>query len=163
MPLHSQTSSSVHCRLWCVCHQRNTSPAHSPHDCARARLRARGQLGNGETGEYFVKGNKIAHNFVTAPARITSFVSRDAKSKVTAEHGDVRFAAVASGRNHSLALERAPGKRVFSWGFGEPRPRHAEKCSHSHSSILCVELYCQAVPGLTNERARQARVLIGLW
>ncbi|KAG5182395.1 regulator of chromosome condensation 1/beta-lactamase-inhibitor protein II [Tribonema minus] len=77
-----------------------------------------GQLGNDTNGEFFVSGNKIAFDFKPSPFQITEFVKRDEKHKLVETSADVRFCAVACGRNHTIALERPPGKRIFSWGFG---------------------------------------------
>jgi alpha-tubulin suppressor-like RCC1 family protein len=56
---------------------------------------------------------------LTATAATEQFVSKDSKHKLLETFSDVRFSAVACGKNHTVALEAAPGRRLFSWGFGK--------------------------------------------
>lgn len=98
-----------------------------------------GQLGNGETGEYFVSASKMAFSNCHAFTKRATFChapdqklyqtikSRDATKVVPLQETmDIRIASIACGKHHSLALE-APRKdegessisRVFSWGCGD--------------------------------------------
>lgn len=45
-------------------------------------------------------------------------VMQDARTKTVEELRGVELADIACGKNHSVAVERAPGTRVFTWGFG---------------------------------------------
>lgn len=65
-----------------------------------------GQLGNGTTGEYIAKANKIDYSYVESP-EIRALQS---------PAGCAQVADVACGNNHTLAL-MADGT-VFTWGFG---------------------------------------------
>jgi len=87
-----------------------------------------GQLGNGETGEYFVTANKLAfsncnvftkrNTFCHAPNE--KFHLPSDKTKVVPLNDEVRIQAIACGKNHTLALEAQSDQkpRVFSWGCG---------------------------------------------
>ena len=108
-----------------------------------------GQLGNGETGEYFVTANKLAFTNSYGWQAQAIFHqtdptddSRNDQSKKTAPiPHKIRLQDIACGKHHSLALE-APSSnsapRAFSWGCGnygclghgrqadEYFPRHVE-------------------------------------
>lgn len=87
-----------------------------------------GQLGNGKTGEFIQEAKRgLQYDHVTAPTALRVFLTKDQRGTVTASHpaAEVRFCAVAAGKNHCLCLEdwRGPGgealqrgNRVFSWG-----------------------------------------------
>lgn len=87
-----------------------------------------GQLGNGETGEYFVTANKLAFananafslrsTFCHAPGESSWNVTSDLK--VVPLNQDIRIGYIACGKHHTVAIE-APSDsppRVFSWGCG---------------------------------------------
>ncbi|KAG7353787.1 S-layer protein [Nitzschia inconspicua] len=89
-----------------------------------------GQLGNGETGEYFVTANKLAfansYGFLPQTIYHETDDSDDGRSDqnkrtVVIPH-DVRIQDIAAGKHHALALEAPsnddPGTRIFSWGCG---------------------------------------------
>lgn len=96
-----------------------------------------GQLGNGETGEYFVTASKIAFanatsfqrrsDFVSAPADI-NFSYEDSKKNTNIplpDASDIRIGSIACGKNHTVAVEAhctnqnsAQSVRVFTWGCG---------------------------------------------
>lgn len=89
-----------------------------------------GQLGNGETGEYFVSANKLA--FTNAYGFEPQVIfhhsdpndsSRNDQQKKTAPlTQEIRVQDIACGKHHALALEapasNAKGTRLFSWGCG---------------------------------------------
>lgn len=90
-----------------------------------------GQLGNGETGEYFVAANKLAFaNCYGFLIRTMFHQNDDAGGGSHNEQSrrtvpipyDLRFQDIAAGKHHCLALEApsksTPGTRVFSWGSG---------------------------------------------
>eukprot|EP00934_Nitzschia_sp_Nitz4_P005622 Nitzschia sp. Nitz4//scaffold7_size249615//167735//169435//NITZ4_001191-RA/size249615-processed-gene-0.150-mRNA-1//1//CDS//3329558484//5612//frame0 len=89
-----------------------------------------GQLGNGETGEYFVSANKLAFaNAYGFEARKIFHHSdpndstrNDQQKKTAPLPQDIRLQEIACGKHHTVAIE-APasnehGTRVFSWGSG---------------------------------------------
>ncbi len=93
-----------------------------------------GQLGNGETGEYFITASKLAFanatkfekrtTFVHSPADIGSNLEESKKTTIPlADSDDIRIGHISCGRNHTIAVE-APAKnkthpaRVFTWGCG---------------------------------------------
>lgn len=94
-----------------------------------------GQLGNGETGEYFVTASKLAFANATKFERRTTFVYSPADSGQTnleevkkatiplSDSDDIRIGHISCGKNHTIAIE-APSKnkthaaRVFTWGCG---------------------------------------------
>lgn len=84
-----------------------------------------GQLGNGETGEYFITANKLAFaNCLKFTLRTTfCHAINDNHDKIVPlpDSLDIRLASVACGKHHCIAVER-PSKqhraRVFSWGCG---------------------------------------------
>jgi alpha-tubulin suppressor-like RCC1 family protein len=88
-----------------------------------------GQLGNGETGEYFVSANKISftNSYGFLPQLIYNQTDPDDESrndqskKITPIPHEIRLQDIACGKHHALALE-APSEnssqRVFSWGCG---------------------------------------------
>lgn len=97
-----------------------------------------GQLGNGETGEYFVTASKLDYancNIFTLQNR---FMERDpaqefsgsssATDKLVPIQEDIRIQHIACGKHHTLAVEAdyeeededdPPRPRVFSWGCGD--------------------------------------------
>jgi len=89
-----------------------------------------GQLGNGETGEYFVSANKLAYAnaYGFGPQLIYHHTdpndnSHNEQSKKTAPMSqEIRLQDIACGKHHSIALEapakNAKGTRLFSWGCG---------------------------------------------
>ena len=94
-----------------------------------------GQLGNGETGEYFVTASKLAFANCNVFTLRNQFVERDptqesSKDKVVPIAEDIRFQSISCGKNHTLAVEAnysedgagdddiPPRPRVFSWGCG---------------------------------------------
>mmetsp|Transcript_37775 Transcript_37775/g.55361 ORF Transcript_37775/g.55361 Transcript_37775/m.55361 type:complete len:598 (+) Transcript_37775:3-1796(+) len=99
-----------------------------------------GQLGNGETGEYFVTASKIAFANSTKFERRAIFVqsaadaegglvtdSKDsAKMIPLPDSADIAIGSISCGKNHTIAVEapikESPGQsassRVFSWGCG---------------------------------------------
>lgn len=87
-----------------------------------------GQLGNGETGEYFVSANKLAFSNCNLFTKRTTFCHapteklhvNNEKAKVVPLDEDIRIGQIATGKHHTLALE-APSNhkpRVFSFGCG---------------------------------------------
>uniref|UniRef100_A0A7S2S1V5 Uncharacterized protein n=1 Tax=Eucampia antarctica TaxID=49252 RepID=A0A7S2S1V5_9STRA len=101
-----------------------------------------GQLGNGETGEYFVAANKISFAngtkferrgiFVqtqeeadaaasgTAPSNIST--GDDKKMVPLPDSVNIVIASISCGKNHAIAVEAAStsqSPRVFSWGCGD--------------------------------------------
>ncbi len=79
-----------------------------------------GQLGNGQTGEYFVTASKLAFANETKLTRRSVFVRRDAtkadsvSANVSAtaplpDANDIRIGSVACGKNHTVAIEAARG------------------------------------------------------
>jgi len=93
-----------------------------------------GQLGNGETGEYFIAANKIGFANDSKFERRSVFVWKsddyeDAKKPCgpLPDSDDVRIGSIACGKNHTIAVEAPLRKsstatnepqRVFSWGCG---------------------------------------------
>eukprot|EP00797_Seminavis_robusta_P011653 Sro188_g081280.2 (616) ;mRNA; f:74842-77090 len=98
-----------------------------------------GQLGNGETGEYFVTASKLAFANCNVFTLRDTFMERDpaeesARSsykhdKLTKIQEDIRIQSIACGKNHTIAVEANYEKdeeddddhqrlRVFSWGCG---------------------------------------------
>ncbi|CAM9247034.1 unnamed protein product [Ascophyllum nodosum] len=77
-----------------------------------------GQLGSGTTGEFIEKAGKISYDLVLSPSVISVFISKDPRSKAVEELRGIELADVSCGKNHCVALERAPRARVFTWGFG---------------------------------------------
>lgn len=97
-----------------------------------------GQLGNGETGEYFISANKLAFANATKLERRTLFVqsamdaglpisssSEESKTRMVplVDSSSIVFASIACGRNHTIAVEASSpdttfSPRVFSWGSG---------------------------------------------
>ena len=90
-----------------------------------------GQLANGETGEHFVKANKLAFNNSFGFHAQMVFVenhpddsnSSDLSRKTITIKSKIKIQDIAAGKHHALALE-APsvgdgvGTRIFSWGCG---------------------------------------------
>lgn len=94
-----------------------------------------GQLGNGETGEYFIAANKIGFANATKFERRSRFVCTQADlghtnledtKKVTetmSDSNDIRIGNISCGKNHTVAVEapiknRTHPPRVFTWGCG---------------------------------------------
>jgi alpha-tubulin suppressor-like RCC1 family protein len=91
-----------------------------------------GQLGNGETGEYFIAANKIGFANATKFERRSVFVHKvgdsmeDAKKPPVPmpDSDHIRIGSISCGKNHTIAVE-APFsnkdvgcQRVFTWGCG---------------------------------------------
>jgi alpha-tubulin suppressor-like RCC1 family protein len=91
-----------------------------------------GQLGNGETGEYFVSANKLAfaNGYGFSPQVVFHQTEQDPdgdgrrndqSKKTVAMSGEIRLMDIACGKHHTIALE-APNnqnhQRIFSWGCG---------------------------------------------
>jgi alpha-tubulin suppressor-like RCC1 family protein len=89
-----------------------------------------GQLGNGETGEYFVSANKLAYAnaYAFEPQVIYHHTdpndnSHNNNNKKTAPLAQViRLQEIACGKHHTIAIEapasNVKGTRIFSWGCG---------------------------------------------
>lgn len=89
-----------------------------------------GQLGNGETGEYFVTANKLAfaNAYAFGPQLIFHSTDPDDSNRSTQQKKtvpltqEIRLQDIACGKHHALALEapasNATGTRLFSWGCG---------------------------------------------
>lgn len=97
-----------------------------------------GQLGNGETGQYFVAANKLAFANAQSFTKRTTFChapnekiygSSDTNTKVVPLTEDIRIQQVVCGKHHSIALEantmpnttttEHQQPRVFTWGCGD--------------------------------------------
>lgn len=97
-----------------------------------------GQLGNGETGEYFIAANKIGFANASKFERRWEFVQSEADSSshhssklddkkkqtmvVLPDSADICISSISCGKNHAIAVE-APSSnnvtpRVFTWGCG---------------------------------------------
>jgi hypothetical protein len=92
-----------------------------------------GQLGNGETGEYFIAANKIGFANSTKFERRSLFVQKEPRSGMyeaktppapLPDSDNIRIGSISCGKNHTVAVE-APFKdsshgpqRVFTWGCG---------------------------------------------
>lgn len=74
-----------------------------------------GQLGHNTDGRYFVTSNKLQFKCELVPRRVQVFIDRSREGHVVPVE-DVRIVDVASGLNHTIALDEK--KRCFSWGFG---------------------------------------------
>ncbi|GMH87521.1 hypothetical protein TL16_g10880, partial [Triparma laevis f. inornata] len=87
-----------------------------------------GQLGNGETGEYFVTASKLAFTNESKLTQRRNFVRRDLnfregdEPEVLVDSMEVRIGSIACGKNHTVAIECQREKnapvRVFTWGSG---------------------------------------------
>ena len=91
-----------------------------------------GQLGNGETGEYFVTASKLDYANCNIFTLRNQFMERDpaqefagsSNDKLVPINEDIRIQHIACGKNHTLAVEAnyeddddEPARlRVFSWG-----------------------------------------------
>lgn len=85
-----------------------------------------GQLGNGETGEYFVSANKLAYANCNVFTRRSTFCHapneklhvNNEKCKAVPLNEEVLIQAIACGKHHTIALEASSEvkPRVFSWG-----------------------------------------------
>ena len=82
-----------------------------------------GQLGNGETGEYFVTANKLAFtNCAVWTPRTTFCDGSDDKVVPLADSANILVRHVACGKHHTLVLEASAEKhkaRIFSFGCGD--------------------------------------------
>ena len=90
-----------------------------------------GQLGNGETGEYFIAANKLAFANCNVLTQRTTFChapgeklhgSSDSHIKIVPlEETDIRLQAIACGKHHTVAVEACSEQkpRVFTWGSGD--------------------------------------------
>jgi alpha-tubulin suppressor-like RCC1 family protein len=88
-----------------------------------------GQLGNGETGEYFIAANKLGFANCNVFTKRSVFChtpgenahSSNAKDKVVPLAEDVRIQSIACGKHHVVAVEAPSDQkpRVFSWGSGD--------------------------------------------
>lgn len=85
-----------------------------------------GQLGNGETGEYFIAANKLGFANSLRFERRSRFVHKPPTSDAVVSLPDserIRIASIACGKNHTVAVEamsrdRSQTPRVFTWGCG---------------------------------------------
>lgn len=92
-----------------------------------------GQLGNGETGEYFVTASKLAFAneisfkrrsvFCHAPTEKLHTSAGDRPPVVDLNEPDVRIQYIACGKHHAIAVEASSSNsqhtnRVFTWGCG---------------------------------------------
>jgi len=95
-----------------------------------------GQLGNGETGEYFISANKLAFanatkferrsNFAYLPSDIEHSNNKMEESKKIIplpKSSDIRIGSISCGKNHTVAIEapiqhKSQPSRVFTWGCG---------------------------------------------
>ena len=96
-----------------------------------------GQLGNGETGEYFVTASKLAFANSTKLERRSTFCNGpsgpgdDSKKNdlsILADSAQIRIGSISCGKNHTIAVEvpsktkngeaKGPAARVFTWGSG---------------------------------------------
>lgn len=88
-----------------------------------------GQLGNGETGEYFVTASKLAFANCNVFTPRTTFchapneklhVNNSEQTTVVPLKETIRIGQIACGKHHTLAVEAASNlpSRVFSWGCG---------------------------------------------
>jgi alpha-tubulin suppressor-like RCC1 family protein len=90
-----------------------------------------GQLGNGETGQYFISANKLGFANCNVFTRRTTFChapkeklhTSNERAEVVPIEGceDIRIQNIACGKHHTLALEATSDQtpRVFSWGCGD--------------------------------------------
>jgi alpha-tubulin suppressor-like RCC1 family protein len=81
-----------------------------------------GQLGNGETGEYFVTANKLAFTNCPVWTRRSTFCDGPAEDKITPLSESVLVRQVACGKHHTLVVEAAASNakaRIFSFGCGD--------------------------------------------
>jgi alpha-tubulin suppressor-like RCC1 family protein len=95
-----------------------------------------GQLGNGETGEYFIAANKLGFANATKFERRAVFVQSDAdvnpnnagggkKAEMTniPHCGQIAIASISCGKNHTIAVEAPTTSghvpRAFSFGCGD--------------------------------------------
>jgi len=95
-----------------------------------------GQLGNGETGEYFIAANKIGFNNSSKFERRSVFVKSsqddsnitDTKKELTPleDSADIVIGSISCGKYHTIAVEAicsnktsTTAPRVFSWGCGD--------------------------------------------
>lgn len=83
-----------------------------------------GQLGNGETGEYFVTANKLAFTNCATWTPRTTFCDGPSDDKLVplADTDAILVRHVACGKHHTLAVEASAEKhkaRVFSFGCGD--------------------------------------------
>ena len=90
-----------------------------------------GQLGNGETGEYFVSANKLAFancsvftprtdHWYYVPSTTINANPHNHQLELVPDAGDIRIQAIACGKHHMIALEAdgSDSPRLFSWGCG---------------------------------------------
>ena len=122
-----------------------------------------GQLGNGETGEYFVTANKLAFSNCAVWTPRTTYCAGPSDDKVTplAESDHILVRHVACGKHHTLVVEAASEQhkaRVFSFGCGdygclghgvqkdEYFPRHIAALS-SHGAALGTDGEIQLAAG----------------
>lgn len=93
-----------------------------------------GQLGNGETGEFFVTASKLAFANCNVFTLRNQFMERDPTQEFSSDKllpiaEDIRFQSIACGKNHTVAVEAnyeeddgeedTTRLRVFSWGCGD--------------------------------------------
>lgn len=81
-----------------------------------------GQLGNGETGEYFITANKLAFSNCAVWTVRDTFCGGDEKVAPLPDSGSILVRHVACGKHHTVVVE-APAEngkaRVFSFGCGD--------------------------------------------
>ena len=91
-----------------------------------------GQLGNGETGEYFIAANKLGFANATKFERRSVFVQTDENATSGGKKaeptnipncGQIAIASISCGKNHTIAVEAPTTSghvpRVFSFGCGD--------------------------------------------
>ena len=89
-----------------------------------------GQLGNGETGEYFVQANKLAFancnvftrrtdHWYYQPSVTSSSSQPNLELELLPDAGSIRIQAISCGKHHTIALEAESSNkekpRLFSW------------------------------------------------
>jgi alpha-tubulin suppressor-like RCC1 family protein len=88
-----------------------------------------GQLGNGETGEYFIQANKLAfancnvftrrtdHWYYHPSSNVSSSSQPNLELELLPDAGSIRIQAIACGKHHTIALEAESSEkpRLFSW------------------------------------------------
>ena len=97
-----------------------------------AGLNEFGQLGNGETGEYFIAANKIGFANASKFERRSVFVHKpgdtleDSKKPPVPlpDSDNIRIGSISCGKHHTVAVEASlkatsiGSQRVFTWGCG---------------------------------------------
>ena len=98
-----------------------------------AGLAEYGQLGNGETGEYFIAANKLGFANATKFERRSLFVQSEEDANIpnakkgeminVPNSGEIVICSISCGKNHTIVVEAPTTSghtpRVFSWGCGD--------------------------------------------